>query len=102
MSAGTSSAREIANEQPARPASIEAIRHSLVQMWQELLGIDEVDPTADFFDLGGNSLTAIKLLSRVDATYGADALSPDTLFASAQLDQLASAIATTLQEREAR
>lgn len=99
MSANGSPARDASGE---APATVESIQRSLTQMWQELLGIDHVEPDADFFDLGGNSLTAIKLLARVDAIYGADALSPDTLFTSAQIGELASAIAATLQERQTR
>lgn len=31
------------------------------RVWQEVLGVDEVPPHADFFDLGGNSFAALKV-----------------------------------------
>jgi hypothetical protein len=33
----------------------------LEQLWTEVLGVDEVDPDDDFFDLGGHSLSALRL-----------------------------------------
>ena len=78
------------------------VQAQLVPIWQELLGVQEINPSSDFFDLGGNSLTAIKLLARVEAAFGADALSPDALFANPQLEQIARAITGTLEARGAR
>ena len=47
-------------------------------LWAELLGHPDVGPDADFFDLGGNSLTALELMSRVrrelGVTLGVEAL----------------------------
>jgi acyl carrier protein len=31
------------------------------QLWMEVLGVDEVDEDDDFFDLGGHSLSALRL-----------------------------------------
>jgi nonribosomal peptide synthetase DhbF len=31
------------------------------QLWMEVLGVDEVDEQDDFFDLGGHSLSALRL-----------------------------------------
>ncbi|GAA1374811.1 phosphopantetheine-binding protein [Streptomyces beijiangensis] len=47
---------------------------SLVQeisaLWGEQLGAREVGPEDDFFALGGNSLTGIKIIDRVAQDYG--------------------------------
>ncbi|MEH2206891.1 MAG: phosphopantetheine-binding protein [Nostoc sp.] len=72
---------------------------SLADIWIEIFGISDIKLDSDFFDLGGNSLTAIKLLSRIEDIYGEDVLSPDTLFSTGQLRQLAAAIDAALQEK---
>jgi acyl carrier protein len=41
------------------------IRSSIRQIWQEVLGIEDVGDDADFFALGGHSLLVIKVMSRV-------------------------------------
>jgi phthiocerol/phenolphthiocerol synthesis type-I polyketide synthase E len=41
-------------------------------LWTALLGRPEIAADADFFDLGGNSLTAVELMSRVRAEFGVD------------------------------
>lgn len=46
------------------------IRTVLLQLWQELLGCDSVDPEDDFFQLGGHSLKAISLASRMKEIFG--------------------------------
>ncbi len=38
----------------------------IVDLWQEVLGHQKVGVHDDFFDLGGNSLTAVKFLSRIN------------------------------------
>jgi thioesterase domain-containing protein/acyl carrier protein len=44
----------------------------MLAYWQELLGEPNVDPEADFFELGGQSLMAVRLFAWVRKTYGAD------------------------------
>ena len=39
-------------------------------MWEELLGLKGIDRTADFFDLGGFSLLAARLLVRIHTAFG--------------------------------
>jgi len=39
-------------------------------MWGELLGLKEIDRTADFFDLGGFSLLAARLLMKIQTAFG--------------------------------
>ncbi|MBC9713285.1 LLM class flavin-dependent oxidoreductase [Streptomyces sp. TRM66268-LWL] len=50
------------------PSSIERLRH----IWQTLLDVDEVPDEANFFDLGGNSILAIRLVNRVRDELGAE------------------------------
>ena len=42
-----------------------ALEQALADMWSELLGLEEVGVQDDFFDLGGHSLTATQLISRI-------------------------------------
>jgi acyl carrier protein len=47
-----------------------AIEEMLVEIWQELLGIDRVGVDDHFFDLGGHSLLATRLMARVRDVLG--------------------------------
>ena len=54
--------------QPVRPR--DSIEQRLVTLWAAALGTDVVSPDDDFFDLGGHSLRAIKLMSLVNSAFG--------------------------------
>ena len=45
---------------------------SLAQLWEELLNVRQVGAADNFFDLGGHSLAATRLLSRVRRQFGAE------------------------------
>lgn len=64
----------------------------LIQIWEELLEIQDINPTSDFFDLGADSLTVIRLLNRVEKTFGKNVISLNELFEQSQLHQIAKAI----------
>jgi amino acid adenylation domain-containing protein/thioester reductase-like protein len=42
----------------------------LARAWEDVLRLDEVQPEDDFFDLGGHSLAAAQLSSRVEQSFG--------------------------------
>jgi acyl carrier protein len=42
----------------------------LSSAWCEVLGLEEVTPDLNFFALGGNSLSAIRLVERVESELG--------------------------------
>ncbi|MEU8199453.1 alpha/beta fold hydrolase [Microbispora amethystogenes] len=46
------------------------VEQRLLVLWAEALGDDDLGLDDDFFDLGGHSLTAIKLISRVNNAFG--------------------------------
>ena len=48
------------------------IEESLVQMWQELLGIDQVGVRDNFFELGGHSLIAVRMFARVKKSFSVE------------------------------
>ncbi|WP_414923005.1 condensation domain-containing protein, partial [Pseudomonas sp. IT-P294] len=62
----------------------------LAGIWSELLGVEQVGRHDNFFALGGHSLMAVRLVSRI-ASFGAE-LPLATLFASPTLKAVASAI----------
>jgi len=47
------------------PADYERV---LTEIWRQTLGLEQVGLTDNFFDLGGNSLTALQLISRIRKT----------------------------------
>ncbi len=56
----------------------------LSEIWQEVLGLDSASASDNFFDVGGHSLLAARLLSRIEAAFGcrvtmADLFSEPTL-----------------------
>jgi FkbM family methyltransferase len=77
----------------ASPGSVATSRTAvLAGIWRDLFGAEAVRPDADFFDLGGDSLTAVRLLARVEELLGEDALTPDLIFTDGTLGALATAI----------
>ncbi len=53
-----------------RPGVTAGLDDQLTLMWQELLGVAQVGPDDDFFDLGGHSLMAIRLMTRIKRELG--------------------------------
>jgi amino acid adenylation domain-containing protein len=68
------------------------VEQQLAALWAELLNVDRVGASDDFFDLGGNSLLTLRLASRVRQAFGVD-LPPIALFRARTLAELAEQIA---------
>ncbi len=64
----------------------------LAGLFEELLHVERVGATDDFFDLGGHSLIAVQLLSRISREFGVD-LPLGILLTAATVDRLAAQIA---------
>jgi thioesterase domain-containing protein len=60
----------------------------LVGIWEDLLGIRPIGVLDDFFALGGHSMLAIRLVTRIRARLGCD-LSPVDLFQAPTVERLA-------------
>jgi amino acid adenylation domain-containing protein len=67
------------------------IEEQLAGMWQELLGVERVGRQDHFFEMGGHSLLAMRLVVRVRQVLGVE-LPVTTLFARPMLAQLAEAV----------
>ncbi|MET8336061.1 condensation domain-containing protein [Streptosporangium canum] len=52
----------------AEPLSAEAalLEEKISEVFREILALPELDPTASFFDLGGDSFAAVRVVSRID------------------------------------
>jgi len=64
------------------------IEMNLAQIWQQLFGYDQIGIKDDFFELGGDSLKAITMLSRIHQELSAD-ISLNELFRCTTIEQLA-------------
>ena len=60
----------------------------LVRLWEETLGMSPISVTANFFELGGRSVLAARLFTKILRTFGKE-LPLSTLFRSATVEQLA-------------
>ncbi|MDP9064506.1 MAG: condensation domain-containing protein, partial [Pseudomonadota bacterium] len=47
-----------------------AVERRLAELWRSMLGVNELGPTANFFESGGHSLLAARMLTRVEKEFG--------------------------------
>ncbi|MBC9726551.1 FkbM family methyltransferase [Streptomyces sp. TRM68367] len=79
-----------------RPVLADTARTAiLAEIWSGLFGPEAVRQDADFFDLGGDSLTAVRLLAQIEQRLGEEALAPDLIFTDSTFGALAAAIEAT-------
>jgi acyl carrier protein len=50
----------------------EAIEAEMYEMWKEALGVETLRPDDEFFELGGDSLSAVQLMRRVREQFGVE------------------------------
>ena len=98
------SAEPILPERNRRPDSPERAREPQTEMermiasvWQELLGVPQVVVRDNFFDLGGPSLLAIKLIHRLEKATGVRVDPAELMFHT--LGQLAAAVEVRMPSR---
>lgn len=75
---------------PYRPPSTE-LEEKIARIWQDLLGIEQAGIHDNFFDLGGNSLVAMRIVSRLKRDLMID-IPIVTLFEGPTVEALAQAI----------
>lgn len=66
---------------------------TLLQIWSEVLNTDQASIDDDFLSLGGDSLTAMRCINRIIATFGVEIPLDLFLLESATIAQVASEIA---------
>ncbi len=72
----------------------------LAELWQHLLGQSRIGRHDHFFDIGGNSLLAVRLLSAIDARFGVR-MPLTEVFVHATLHAMAAAIGPRLNDAQA-
>ncbi|MCA8964867.1 MAG: amino acid adenylation domain-containing protein [Planctomycetes bacterium] len=88
---------EPAADAPAAPLpQAEDFELILTRIWREILGVPEVGLHDDFFELGGNSLTAIRCVDRFEAATGL-MIDLGEVFRSPTVAQLAASLASRSQ-----
>jgi amino acid adenylation domain-containing protein len=70
----------------------------LAELWEEVLGIRPIGVTTSFFDLGGRSILAARLFTKISRTFGKD-LPLATLFQAPTIEQLAKELRPQSQSR---
>ena len=74
---------------------------TIAGVWAEALGLEEVGVEDNFFDLGGNSLVGMEIVSDVRAALDVDYLPPHLLYQAPTVSALALAIRSSEQTDEA-
>jgi amino acid adenylation domain-containing protein len=69
-------------------ASSSEIETQLIEIWQELLGIESIGVKDHFFDLGGTSLLAVRMLTKIERRFG-QKLPVATFLKAATVEELA-------------
>ncbi|MEO8693215.1 MAG: SDR family NAD(P)-dependent oxidoreductase [Acidimicrobiales bacterium] len=72
-----------------------AIERELATIWRDLLGVERVGRDDDFFELGGQSLIAVRLFTRMKKKYAID-LPLATLFEAPTIAQCAAIVAAKM------
>jgi phthiocerol/phenolphthiocerol synthesis type-I polyketide synthase E len=98
--ADSAPAASYARAQPIRAqAGSNDIAKRLGDLWADVLGIPEIGPDHDFFELGGNSLSAVNLMTAVQQEFSVG-LEVTVLFESPTLALLAEAIQKGLDSQD--
>lgn len=69
----------------------------ITKIWCDILEIDEIAPDENFFDLGGNSITAMMILEEVNSQFNAGLVATD-LYSSDTVSKMTAAIKERLAE----
>jgi amino acid adenylation domain-containing protein len=77
------------------------IEENLADIWKEILNLETISVYGNFFDLGGHSLAAIQVSSRIQQLFNVD-VPLEVLFESATIESLAIAIITLLEEQHGK
>jgi amino acid adenylation domain-containing protein/non-ribosomal peptide synthase protein (TIGR01720 family) len=70
----------------------------LAEIWAEVLGLEQIGVTQNFFELGGDSILSIQIVSR--ALQAGLSLSPRQVFQHQSIEELAAVAGTAAQQEE--
>ncbi|MCH8559030.1 MAG: acyltransferase domain-containing protein, partial [Balneolia bacterium] len=83
------------------PSQKKTLTEELTGIWEEYLGVENIKPDDNFFDLGGNSLVAVQLFDEIKRKLGVR-LPLSTLFSAPTISEIAKVIEPMLPEPESR
>jgi acyl carrier protein len=75
----------------AKNGDVSGLQAEIGAIWSQMLNTPQLSPEADFFDRGGDSLTALNMLFEVQSTLGIE-LSPTLLFENPTLQKFTTAV----------
>ncbi|MFC5057143.1 phosphopantetheine-binding protein [Saccharothrix xinjiangensis] len=75
-----------------RTAPRTALEEVLVEAWADVLGVGEVGVHDDFFELGGDSLTATRIIGRLRQVFEGGDVTLRTLFTTSTVAAMAAAL----------
>jgi thioesterase domain-containing protein/acyl carrier protein len=81
----------VAETQMQRGEAPAGLETALIEVWQQLLGAEQISVHDDFFDLGGDSITALRLFNEINARHKVE-LSLSTIFEARSIRELAALI----------
>ena len=88
------------NEAPAGQAGFrDGTEMALVQIWEEVLGVAPIGIQDSFFDLGGHSIVAVRLMARVAQHFGVH-LPLASLFQGATVEAMAQLLRASAHESQ--
>ncbi|HSD40139.1 MAG TPA: acyl carrier protein [Rhodocyclaceae bacterium] len=74
------------------------VASTLRKIWQGILHISDIKPDDDFFELGGDSLAAIRVLVEIGRAFGDELLEPDIIYTASRFGDLVGAITSALAQ----
>jgi acyl carrier protein len=63
---------EVNGSEPGSSERRSSIEQKLVSIWSEVLGVQQITPTDNLFDLGGHSLLITRIISRIRSIFKVD------------------------------
>ena len=78
---------------------LDDIEKELAKIWQELLGIDLIGRTDDFFELGGDSLIAVRMFRTIEKKLG-KSIQVTTLFDNPTIETIGAVVKNSLKADE--
>lgn len=84
----------------ANPKSLESLQTWVIDECKQL-GLRISAAEDDFFEAGGTSLTAVKLIERAEKEFGDDSLPADELFTKSRVAEIATAIQQNINYADA-
>jgi len=67
------------------------LKERILDLWKEILGVDDIEPDEDYFDAGGDSISAIRMLPELERRLGVEA-SVALIFDNPTAEELARAL----------